>query len=222
MRTMAIRIAHAWKVIPALCLALCLAASLPGCLKKDPPKPIVRHVTLPPKDVPPFLKNTIYERCDLADTDPLPLSGYGLVVGLQGTGDNSQLPNTVRTYIIKQMVKWGVGSKLQAPPWSEMRAEEMLRDPRVAIVRIDGYLPPGARKGDRFDVQVSALEGSNTMSLARGSLWQMELKKNGANTLAPAYEMETPAVATGPIFVNPAYALQNTELSSQASIGDAS
>jgi hypothetical protein len=206
------------RITRGLLIFACAIAS--GCMKKDPPKATTRYPTLPEKRVPAFLRNTIYERCDLMDTEPLPISGYGVVVGLQNTGDNAQIPNTVRTYIIKQMVKQGVGSKLREPPWSQMQPEEMLRDPRVAIVRVDGYMPAGARKGDHFDVQVSALDGSNTTSVARGTLWQMELKRNGANTLQPGYEIGTPGVARGPVFVNPAYALENGRLSSAASAGD--
>src|SRR5207244_9128590 len=123
--------------------------------------------------------------------------------------DNTMVPTAVRNYIVNQMVKNGFGSKLQLPPYSEMNAEEMLRDPSVAIVRVDGFIPPGAREYDRFDVQVSALRESATSSVAHGVLWRTQLKRNGANTVDPSYAVELPAVREGYVFVNPVYGSQS-------------
>src|SRR5437660_4444578 len=99
--------------------ALCLAV-LVGCShKKDPPKPVEKYATLPPKKVPEILKSTIYERVDLVDTEPLAVSGFGLMTRLQGTGDNAMLPTAARIYMINQMVQNGIGSRLQVPPFSD-------------------------------------------------------------------------------------------------------
>jgi hypothetical protein len=195
------------KILGALSVAAGAAALSTGCIEKKAPAPMVRYQTLPPKQVPAFLKDTVLERVNLVDSQPLPLSGYGIVSRLKGTGDNKQLPTAVRDYMIKQLVRNGIGSKLQPPPYDTMSPEDMLNDPTVAVVRVDGFLPPGSRKGDLFDVQVSALPETDTSSLAHGMLWRTELKRNGANMLEPGYEVETPAYAQGAIFVNPAYAL---------------
>src|SRR5689334_20310468 len=198
------------RTLAALCVAAgagTFAATLAGCSERKAPKPVVRYATLPLKEVPPFLKNTIFERVDMVDAQPMPLSGYGIVARLKGTGDNKVLPNTVRDFIIKEMVRKGIGSKLMPPPYDTMSPEEMLNDPTIAVVRVDAFLPPGARKGDMFDVQVSALPESDTSSLQHGMLWRTELKRNGANVIQPGYEISIPAIAQGPIFVNPAYAL---------------
>src|SRR4051812_42294907 len=82
-------------------------ALLAGCASK--PKPIVankaeKYAALPPKKVPEFLKDTILERTDLVDTDPKLISGFGLVSHLHDTGDNTLVPQSVRNYIIREMV----------------------------------------------------------------------------------------------------------------------
>src|SRR3954469_20167056 len=185
------------RTLAALCLAIgagvVLTTTLTGCSERKAPKPVVRYATLPAKQVPAFLKNTIFERVDLVDAQPLPLSGYGVVARLKGTGDNKVLPSTVRNYIIKEMVRKGIGSKLMPPPYDSMSPEEMLRDPTIAVVRVDGFLPPGSRKGDLFDIQVSTLPESETSSLQHGMLWRTELKPNGANLVDPGYAVTTPA-----------------------------
>src|SRR5207302_9931992 len=117
-----------------------------------------RYTSLPAKKVPAYLKDSVLERCDLINTGPFLVSGYSVVVNLGATGD-STAPNLVRQYIVNEMVKHKWGSSLSGIRMPS--PEAALRDPRVAIVQVDGYLPPGVRKGQRFDVQVSALAESN-------------------------------------------------------------
>jgi hypothetical protein len=107
--------------------------------------------------------------------------------------------------MVKEMVKRGFGSKLREQ-YSEMRPEVMLRDPRFAIVRVDAFIPPGARKDSQMDVQVSALDGTATRSLAGGILYRADLKVNGALPQAPEYQPKVSAVGEGNLFVNPTYA----------------
>ena len=185
-----------------MALVGCGSTSKPKAAPTRPP----RYATLPPRQVPEFLKDTIFERCDVIDTEPKLISGFGVVARLNNTADNTLVPTTVRNYIIREMVKHGFGSKLQ-PGFEEMQPEEMLRSATVSIVRVDGYIQPGARKGDRFDLQVSALPGTNTTSLSRGVLYRTELKVNGAFVQQPGYEVDIAGFGEGPVFVNPAYAL---------------
>lgn len=155
-------------------VGVAVVVGIAGCSsgKKKTSQPVEKYAKLPQKEVPSYLKNTIYERTDVVDTEPLAVSGYGILTRLQGTGDNTLVPTAVRTHILNQMVKNGIGSSLQAPPYSEMKPEQMLNDPSVAIVRVDGFIQPGARQFDRFDVQISALKESSTSSLAHGVLWR--------------------------------------------------
>jgi Flagellar P-ring protein len=175
--------------------------------KKPKPTTQPRYVTLPPKHVPDFLHDTIMERCDWIDTEPKPISGFGLVARLHNTADNTLVPQSVRSYIVREMVKRGFGSKLQ-PGYEDMQPEDMLRSQSVSIVRVDGFIPPGARKGDRFDIQVAALPGTNTTSVAHGVLYRTEMKVNGAFVQDPGYAIDVVGFGEGPVFVNPEYALE--------------
>ncbi len=188
--------------------ALLAAALLPaGCSRTLPPRMVTsRYPQLPAKTVPDFLQGSILERVDLAHTDFARVSGYGLVVNTDGTGDGSA-PNAIRQYIIKEMERKGYGMRDSAFNRT-ISPEQVLADPRNAIVRVDGFVPPGAHKGQRFDVQVSALPGSQTTSLAGGSLYTTALQPLtpfGDTSVGP--EVDVIANARGPVFVNPAYAL---------------
>ncbi|MCL6414447.1 flagellar basal body P-ring protein FlgI [Aestuariirhabdus sp. Z084] len=92
------------------------------------------------------------------------LVGYGLVTGLDGSGDKtSQTPFTIQTF--KNMLQQ-FGIKM--PPGSNPKLKN------VAAVSIHGELPPFAKPGHKIDVTVSAL--GNAKSLRGGSLLMTELK----------------------------------------------
>src|SRR6185312_5036675 len=84
------------------------------------------------------------------------LVGYGLVVGLQGTGDRQQTLFTTQT-LGNVLQKMGV----QIPP-----AQVMVNN--VAAVFVTATLPPFARPGMRIDVTVSST--GDARSLAGGLL----------------------------------------------------
>jgi hypothetical protein len=188
--------------------ALLVASGCGSSDKRGIEMPMSRYTNLPAVKIPEFMQGTVYERAELANAEPFAVSGYGLVVNLRGTG-NSNAPTAVRDYMLREMVKHGIGTHRIAG-YEKVQPEEMLRDPRVAIVRVDGYIPPGAREGQMFDVQVSALEQSYTTSLAHGQLFATDLRVNGANEIKPGPAVNVLAAASGPVFVNPAYALTTT------------
>ena len=200
----------------AACLAAAIVAPLlsVGCITMKPEKVVPTYAELPEKQVPTFLKGTVIAVADLGNTEPAPVSGYGLVANLDGTGD-STAPNAVRDYMEKEMLKHRFGSET-LPGMSDVTPQRILRDPRFAIVRVDGFLPPGIRRGEHFDVHVSALPESTTSSLARGTLYQTELKINGANPLNPGGSVNVYARSQGPLFVNPAYAFERNPESPDA------
>ncbi len=203
-----VRFAHR---LLGLTLAAMVAMPL-GCgsSRKKPSdgKPTVKMVydTLPPAaNLPDFMKGTLHELAVTIDTDAQIVSGYGLVAGLRNTGD-SDVPMIIREYILRDMMKRGIP-----------KAESILNDKRVAIVQVEGIMPPGIRRGEQFDVQVSAIAGSHVSSLAHGRLFQCDLSINGANELRPGNPVANLARAQGEIFVNPAYALSGPpDPSSQA------
>jgi hypothetical protein len=196
-----------------------LGIALIGCGDKKPPQRQTlasRYQPLPPRQVPDYLKDTILERCELQNTLPFPVSGFGLVANLRGTGD-SFAGTAVREYIRTEMIKRGFGSRQMG--FENMQPEDILKDPRFAIVRVDGFIPPGARQHTRFDIYVSALDGNNTSSLSHGDLYRTDLKINGANLQAPEYAIDIWASGEGSVFVNPAYALTNpTNTDARASL----
>lgn len=92
------------------------------------------------------------------------LVGYGLVVGLDGTGDQtSQAPFTVQS-LKNMLAQLGV----QVP--DDVRPQ--LKN--VAAVAIHAELPPFAKPGQEIDITVSSL--GNAQSLRGGSLLMAPLK----------------------------------------------
>jgi Flagellar P-ring protein/HEAT repeats len=128
---------------------------------------------------------------------PMLVSGYGIVVNLNGTG-STNAPAPLRQALINQMKKYGLGSANIGT--LHMTPERVLADPDTAVVRIDGFIPPGSTKGLLFDVLVTAVD-SQTTSLAGGTLWTATLGLNGAG--APFKYLREQATAYGPIYDNP-------------------
>lgn len=185
-----------------------VAGGAGGCGEKPKPPPPPRYETLPPKNLPAFLKGTVLERMDHLNSEALQVSNYGLVVNLPGTGDGTA-PTKVREYIIKEMVKRGFGSVASKQGLEYLTPEKVLDNPRknVAIVRVDGFMPPGVRQGQTFDCVVTALPDSGVTSLAGGSLYRSDLKFGGADAVDPAQVIEVQGKAEGAIFLNPVLSL---------------
>lgn len=203
-------------IVALACCALSLGLALaPGCSRKKQHKaPVTRYEKYPEKEVAPFLKGTIFERTLLQNIEPYLVSSYGLVANLDHTG-GSEAPMAVRNYIIKQMQQHRFGSPTM-PVYGDISPSQVLADRRFAIVRIDGFLPPGIREGDYFDVNVSALPESRTTSLARGDLYRADLRTNGANSSNPGGAVNVWARAQGPVFVNPGFSLDKDRVSAAA------
>jgi len=102
------------------------------------------------------------------------LIGYGLVVGLNGTGDQTtQTPFTVKS--LKSML---ANLGVIIPP------EVNLQLKNVAAVSIHADLPPFAKPGQTIDVTVSSI--GNAKSLQGGSLLMTPLKGADGNVYAMA------------------------------------
>lgn len=80
--------------------------------------------------------------------------GFGLVVGLQGTGDGGQFAPAMRA--LAQVYKhYGVAA---------ISLEEMNDVQNVAIVQVEATLPSeGVREGDQVDVQVSSVGSADSL-----------------------------------------------------------
>jgi hypothetical protein len=191
-------------------MMLVLCAAVAGCSSGEkkasaPKTPAPRYEVLPPKDVPDWLRGSILERVDLAASEPQRISAFGLVTGLDFTGDPVNVPNTVREYMINLMVKRGFG-RATVEGFERASPERVLQDPRTAIVRVDAFVPPGARTDERVDVVVSALDDNDTTSLAGGMLYLADLTPRGADPMNPGESVGVLAGARGPVMVNPVYA----------------
>ena len=94
---------------------------------------------------------------DLADIEGVRsnmLIGYGLVVGLAGTGDSvSSVPFTRQT-LINMLERLGVNAKA---------AEDSLKMKNVAAVMVTGKMPSFARQGSKLDVIISSLGDSKSL-----------------------------------------------------------
>ena len=107
------------------------------------------------------------------------LVGYGLVVGLNGTGDSLNNSPFTKQSLQAMLERLGVNTR-----------DANLRTTNVAAVMVTGNLPPFATQGTRMDISVSALGDSK--SLQGGTLLVTPL--HGANG-------EVFAVAQGPVAV---------------------
>ena len=88
---------------------------------------------------------------DIADVEGVrdnQLVGYGLVVGLNGTGDKLDSAVFTRQSLIGMLERLGVNTRDQ---------ETKLQTKNVAAVMVTANLPAFARAGGRVDVSVSAL-----------------------------------------------------------------
>ncbi len=123
---------------------LIAAGGLSGLISctETPKAPAIRYPTLAHKNVPEYLKDTILEYTDLGGTEPFPVSGYGLVANLNGTG-GSRAPAAVHAYMVKEMQRRGFGS-LDSHMGSP---EDILNNKSFAIVRVDGFIPPALERG---------------------------------------------------------------------------
>src|SRR5471030_3385496 len=104
---------------------------------------------------------------DLVDIEGVrsnPLIGYGLVVGLDGTGDQTtQVPFTKQS-LSNMLSQMGI----TVPSGTNMQLKN------VAAVMVTSDLPPFARPGERIDIVVSSL--GNAKSLRGGTLLMTPLK----------------------------------------------
>ncbi len=102
------------------------------------------------------------------------LVGYGLVVGLDGTGDQTnQSPFTIQSFMT-MLKQFGI----TIPPGARFQLKN------VAAVAVHAELPAFSKPGQQLDVTVSSI--SNAKSLRGGSLLLTPLKGVDGNTYAVA------------------------------------
>ncbi|MDR3111506.1 MAG: flagellar basal body P-ring protein FlgI [Planctomycetaceae bacterium] len=127
----------------------------------------------------------------ITNVNPVPVMGFGLVMGLQNTGSDPK-PSIERERVLRDMQKMGVD-----------RPKELLARPDTAIVRIQGFTRAGILPGEHFDVEVIAPPESETTSLRHGYLMKTELAYTGFDQKMGLHSGSNVAFVEGPILVNP-------------------
>ena len=97
---------------------------------------------------------------------PIAVSGVGLVYGLQPGSGSGAPPGSWRQMLEQSLKKQGLTN-----------LKEILDDPNrtTSLVLVSALIPPGARKGETIDVQISLPDESKTTSLKGGKLLACEL-----------------------------------------------
>lgn len=121
---------------------------------------------------------------------PVAVEGYGLVVGLKGTG-SAECPPAIRAYLAR-------GIRRQLPERGALDVEKLISSADTAAVLVEALLPEVPFKNEYFDVKVTALPSTQTTSLEGGGLLLTELKLP-ANVGADTRVL---ADAKGPIFLD--------------------
>lgn len=169
------------KHIKAFVISLLTACLLGGCQEQEQAK-----TNVPVSQTEMGL--TVGELTEIVSSQTIAVEGYGLVGGLRQTG-SSQCPIQIRNYLKQYILK-------QLP--EEQNADRLIDSPDTAVVQINGTIPAMASKGNRFDVKVVSLAGTQTTSLEGGTLWAAELKAKGGFGISS----KTLAIAEGPVYID--------------------
>ena len=170
--------------IVCLIVALVTLSLLAGCEKP-------MKITQEPNEPAPTIdfNTTIGSLTEIFSVDSVPVEGYGIVDGLNGTG-SAECPPEIREYL-KQYI-------LRKLPEQKMNVDEFISSPNTAVVVVDGVMPAAVTKNQYFDVRVQALPGTQTTSLEGGWLYGAELKAAGSFGLT----IKVLAEAQGPVFID--------------------
>ena len=172
-----------------------LIASLiaPGCssplFRGQSPDPLVAHE---PADLDEPGEMKVRLVGDLASpygTAGLVVEAVALVTQLLGTGSDPP-PSPLREQLIKEMQTHDV-----------KKSTTTLASMETAMVLVRGVIPPGAKKGDTFDVEVYTPPRSKTESFRGGFLMQVRMREHKVlgNSLREGHVV---ALAKGEVIVD--------------------
>lgn len=119
----------------------------------------------------------------------IPVEGYGIIDGLNGTG-SSDCPPEIRTYLKKYILK--------NIPTNKLDIDEFIDSSNTAVVHIYGVIPEAASQNQYFDLLVNVLPGSQTTSIKGGWLYESDLKVAGAFGVT----LRVLANANGPVYID--------------------
>lgn len=191
------------RALAAVGAAAAVVLAVAGCgeiVERAKPKPNYEKLSQRnfELDVDPIMRGTVASETVVTGFAPTVVRGYGLVVGLKGTGSRL-MPADVRAHMLQEMARRGVGNA--AMGYGDVSPEDMLNSEECAVVVVEGVIPPGAPKDSAFDVRVFAVPGSGTTSLEGGRLWTTDLRPGPL--LTGNRQGRALAEAKGDVFINP-------------------
>lgn len=153
-------------------LGILLAGSLvalTGCLKDhttrsqrpdDPDKPNVR---------------TVGDIAEFTTAGAIPVTGVGLVVGLEGTGGGAP-PGPYRAMMEEELKRCRIDNP-----------KAWLDSPDTALVLVTSQITAGSKAGDRMDVEITLPPGSKAKSLRGGYLLETQMASYATQGQVRAY-----------------------------------
>lgn len=189
-------------VLPAaMAIGLMVIGGCSGGSKRE-----VERVAVQPRVVPGPLRGTIGSLAQSAAGEPILVSGFGLVVGLNGTGGgllDERIAATMEREMALMNISQGAnveGTALEDPVLHRPKTpSELLRDKNVAVVLVQAVLPRGAPANYQFDAYVQAM---NATSLEGGRLWTTKLRLGPVGVFGGVQTREI-GEARGQLFINP-------------------
>lgn len=168
-------------------------------------------VKAPP--VPVYVEGTISQFGHYVGMVQRSVQGYGVVIRL-GENGSSEVPGKIRDYLIQYLHKHKLG--FWRHDTADLHPKLILRDLDTAVVLVVGDVPHGAPEGSRFDLQIAALDSSNTRSLAGGVLMPTELRLAIWGLAVPGGPTHVWAGGHGQVYISPV--LDHTKPAMQAEL----
>ncbi len=170
-----------------------------ACSNDKAPPPNVERPDSAPNPLPRFLRGTIRYEAELEGYGAGLANGYGIIVGLNGTG-SSDIPIPVRTMLEQEAAKRSGTTNIDKD--EQLNIRQLLNSDNTAVVIVEGVVPAGATDGSKFDLAVHALPGTSTTSLEGGKLWTTDLRIQPAGAQADQV-LDPLAEGRGDVFINP-------------------
>lgn len=146
-------------------------------------------------------RDTISEQCFVEGLRKMRVRGFGIVAGLGDRGSR-ECPRSIRDQLLQEMYKREAFGR-RGLRQSRITPEMLLDNLDTAVVVVEGEIPAASSVGDRFDLTVRAIPGTQTTSLEGGRLYTMDLHIYRSTGGQSAVEGKALATGAGQIFMNP-------------------
>ena len=109
----------------------------------------------------------VSETCGMWGMDYAKIEGIGMVTNLDGTGSPAK-PGAFREHLMDELKTHK--DKVSNP-------KQLLESKNTEMVIVRGYVPPGAKKGDSFDVEIQMVPNMEGTSLDDGTIFRTRLRR---------------------------------------------